>query len=174
MPAPQSRRLKPGSAMRAIAKAKTKPESAKERYARYIEQVQEVVEHDATLPAVQKFAVTAVAKPRMTQSDSWNKRDAVLRYRAYGDEMRLLGAKLPYAYHVEFILPMPDSWPEEVKQAMDGAIHLLKPDTSNLCKAIEDVLVAKDEVIHNISATKHWGRTPLITIRKAQRRVGED
>src|SRR5690606_13682513 len=66
---------------------------------------------DAAVPERQEFAITATPKPRMTQADRWLKRPPVLRYRAFCDEIRLKGAKLPSRYRATFVLPMPPSWP---------------------------------------------------------------
>ena len=33
--------------------------------------------------------ICPVAKPRMTQSDKWRERPAVVKYRAFADELRL-------------------------------------------------------------------------------------
>ncbi|MCD9046727.1 RusA family crossover junction endodeoxyribonuclease [Luteimonas sp. MHLX1A] len=100
----------------------------------------------------------------MTRSDRWNKRPCVLRYRAYVDELQLRGAKLPSRYRLEFVLPMPASWSEELKSEMDGKPHLVRPDTSNLVKAVEDALVPRDERLHDIAATKVWGRKGSVRI----------
>lgn len=49
---------------------------------------------------------------------------------------------------------------------MDGQPHLLKPDASNLSKALEDALEPHDETLHAISAEKRWGREGRIVIEK--------
>lgn len=104
----------------------------------------------------------------MTQRDAWEKRACVERYRTFCDELRLRGARLPYAYRAEFVLPMPESWPADFKLLMDGRPALLKPDTSNLIKALEDALVPNDEVLHCIAGSKVWGLNGRITILKAR------
>lgn len=110
--------------------------------------------------------ITPIPKPRMSQKDAWEKRPAVLRYRAFCDEIRLKGAKLPHAYRLLFVMPMPESWPVEYRKQMDGKPCLLKPDTSNLVKATEDALCKNDECLHNVGALKRWGTTGRIEIIK--------
>ncbi len=125
---------------------------------------------DAKIPERQVIHMVPVPKPRMSQKDTWEKRPSVMRYRAFCDEIRLRGAKLPHAYRLLFVMPMPESWPEEYRQAMDGKPCLLKPDASNLVKATEDALCKRDECLHNIGAIKRWGSEGRIEIIK----VGQD
>lgn len=162
--------------LQAVAKARAPKETAEQRFQRYLADVEALANVDAGVPDVQCIPVTPVPKPRMSQRDVWEKRDAVVRYRAFCDEVRLRGAKLPQSYAVTFVLPMPDSWPDWLKLRMDGMPHLLKPDTSNLTKALEDALVPNDEKLHNIAARKFWGRVGCITINKTQPqfRLGAD
>lgn len=123
---------------------------------------------DDKLPDRQELDVVPVPKPRMSRKDAWEARDAVLRYRAFCDEIRLKGARLPHAYRAVFILPMPVTWPDDVKAAMLGRPVLTKPDASNLIKALEDALVPNDEVLFCISGRKFWGHAGSITIIKEQ------
>jgi hypothetical protein len=103
----------------------------------------------------------------MSQRDKWKKRDCVLRYRAFCDELRLKGAKIPTdGAMIEFALPMPKSWSERKKARMDGQEHEQKPDLSNLIKSVEDALLADDSIIHTIAARKTWARTGSIRIRE--------
>lgn len=100
----------------------------------------------------------------MSRRDSWNPRPCVLRYRAFCDEVRLRGAVLPDAYRVVFEIAMPRSWPTEQREAMRGKPHLVRPDTSNLLKALEDALVPGDERLHNAGGIKRWADRDAITI----------
>ncbi len=155
-------RASPAAATRAgqlaaTPSAKRRPTAKDLQAFRRIE-VEQVRAIDQTIPAVQEVAVDCVPKPRMTRADRWAKRDCVLRYRAYADELRLMRIRLPHAYRLEFVLAMPASWSEATKSAMDGQPHLVRPDTSNLVKAVEDALVPRDERLHDIGATKVWGR----------------
>lgn len=161
-----AKRASTKSTLQALAAAQKQRPTKKELYARYLSDLEAVVSHDQSIPDVQVIPMLAVPKPRMSQRDAWSSRPVVERYKAFCDEIRLRGARLPYAYRLEFVLPMPASWPEDLKEEMDGKLHLLTPDTSNLQKATEDALVKQDQVIHTLSATKRWGRVPSITIRK--------
>lgn len=130
---------------------------------------------DAAVPTVQELVIQPVPKPRMTQADRWAKRPCVQRYRAYCDELRLRGVRLPHAYRLEFVLPMPASWSEATKSAMDGQPHLVRPDTSNLIKAVEDALVPRDERLHDIQGSKVWGRAGTLRVIKITRpNLGSD
>jgi len=102
----------------------------------------------------------------MSQSDAWKKRPSVLRYRAFCDTVRLLGARLPRAYKITFLIPMPESWSEKKKSELVGKPHCQKPDASNLTKATEDALVKDDSVLWRIAADKLWSYSPAIVIQK--------
>ncbi len=71
---------------------------------------------------------------------------------------------LPDAYRVVFEIAMPRSWPTEQREAMRGKPHLVRPDTSNLLKALEDALVPGDERLHNAGGIKRWADRDAITI----------
>lgn len=133
-----------------------------------LDRIKSVAAADNTIPNRQVFDVTPVPKPRMTHADRWLKRDPVVRYRAYCDELRLRGAQLPSRYSLIFVLPMPASWPSQWKSEMDGQPHLQRPDSSNLAKAVEDALVPKDETLHVARVAKSWGYTGRVIIEKLQ------
>jgi Holliday junction resolvase RusA-like endonuclease len=123
---------------------------------------------DDGIPERQEFPMLAVPKPRMSVRDKFALRRCVQRYFAFGDELRLRGAKLPMNYRIEFHFPMPDSWPEIVKAQMNGKPKLTRPDGSNLIKAVEDHLVPKDETLFKGTFEKYWSRTLRIVITKGQ------
>ena len=125
-----------------------------------------VAHADTLIPDLQEIPIHAVPKPRMSQRDKWAKRPCVLRYRAFCDELRLRGARLPHRFGLTFILAMPDSWPETWKQEMDGKEHLRRPDLANLLKAVEDALVANDEILCAHHNFKYWGRESKILIHR--------
>lgn len=131
-------------------------------------ELEAIREIDADIPSVQDIDVVPVPKPRMTQADRWKKRPCVSRYRAYCDLLRLRRIRVPHAYRFEFVLPMPASWSEATKAAMDGQPHLVRPDTSNLIKAVEDALVPRDERLHTVEATKVWGRAGRLRVIKLE------
>ncbi len=114
------------------------------------------------------YPITPVPKPRMTRSDKWKKRPAVLRYRAYCDEVRLRVVQLPESgYHVTFILPMPKSWSGKRKTEMDGKPHQQTPDKDNLEKALLDALFQDDSHIWDGRVTKRWGQEGKIIVDAA-------
>ena len=111
--------------------------------------------------------IKPVPKPRMTRSDVWEKRPAVIAYRAFADELRLkYPHELPDRLRLIFFIEMPKSWSAKKRQAMVGAPHTQRPDTDNLTKAVKDVLCADDSHIWDEHATKIWGETPGIIIKQ--------
>ena len=113
--------------------------------------------------------ITPVGKPRMTQRDKWQKRPAVMKYRAFCDQLRI-GAnqqkfELKPDMHYTFYMPMPKSWSKKKKQLMLGTPHRQKPDLDNLIKSVWDALCPEDAHIHSIgSAKKVWNRIGFIEI----------
>jgi Holliday junction resolvase RusA-like endonuclease len=55
-------------------------------------------------------------------------------------------------------LPMPGSWSERKKIAMEGRIHRQKPDYDNIAKAVGDALFQDDSIIGTGACTKFWAR----------------
>ena len=110
--------------------------------------------------------IDPIAKPRMTRADKWNKRECVLRYRAFCDELRLKhrGA-FPDAVVMNFTLPMPASWSEKKKTTYAGRDHTCKPDIDNLIKAVMDALLLDDAAVWAVCAFKYWGREGSIEIK---------
>lgn len=120
------------------------------------------------------FDLVPVGKPRQTQRDKWMKRPAVMRYRAYADEIRRQARRLGFEFPkrgivVEFVLPMPASWSAKKKAAMDGQPHEQKPDLDNLIKAMKDALMEEDSAVSSYGGMeKVWGSTPGIRVRMAR------
>lgn len=113
--------------------------------------------------------ITPVPKPRMTQRDKWLKRPAVLRYRAFKDQVRIRNVQLPTdGAVVTFVLPMPKSWSKRKRAELDGQPHTQKPDLDNLVKALADACFEDDSTIHTIAARKVWGVGGAIRIRPWQ------
>lgn len=114
---------------------------------------------------MQIFNITPMGKPRQTRADKWKQRDVVLRYRAFCDEVRLKKVTMPEAgSHITFILPMPASWSQKKRAAMNGKAHQQKPDVDNMIKALMDALYADDAHIWDLRITKLWGVTGQILI----------
>lgn len=102
------------------------------------------------------YPITPVPKPRMTQSDKWNKRPEVVRYHAFKDEVKLRRVTLPEAYHVIFYMPMPASWSKNKRAAMEGMQHQQPPDKDNLEKALLDSVYVNDSHVWDGRVTKIW------------------
>ncbi len=115
------------------------------------------------------FRISPIAKPRMTRSDRWKKRPSVLAYRAFADAMRQQCGdwELPDAFHVRFIVPMPNSWSNKKKLQMVSTPHKQRPDLDNFIKSF-DCLREEDSSIWKISAEKIWGEEGMIIIDDLQ------
>lgn len=112
-----------------------------------------------------KYQVTPIGKPRMTRSDKWKQRPAVMRYRFFCDDVRLHDIRLPEAgAHVTFVIPMPQSWSKKKRALMNGKPHKAKPDIDNLEKALLDALFDNDAHIWDLRKTKIWGEEGAIII----------
>jgi len=111
------------------------------------------------------YAVEPMAKPRMTRSDKWNKRDCVLRYRAYKDELRLRRVELPESgVRITFTLPMPASWSRKKWIEMLGQPHQQKPDVDNLHKGLLDAIFTDDCRVWDHWIRKVWGHSGGVTV----------
>lgn len=112
------------------------------------------------------YPIKPVSKPRQTRSDKWQERKSVMVYRAFADEVRLRRVFVPESgAAITFVLPMPPSWSEKKKAAMDGEPHRQKPDIDNLLKALLDAIHKDDAHIHQIAGvSKRWGREGSITV----------
>ncbi len=113
--------------------------------------------------------ILPVAKPRQTRSDKWKQRPAVMRYRAFADEVRLKRVQLPEAgAWIIFHMPMPVSWSQTKRALMKGKAHQQKPDVDNLTKSILDSIHADDSGVWDIRATKIWADEGGIEIREME------
>jgi Holliday junction resolvase RusA-like endonuclease len=99
--------------------------------------------------------IEPVPKPRMTRSDAWKQRTAVVKFWAYKDALRsaLKAEDIPDSYHVVFTLPMPASWSRKKRAAMLHQPHRSRPDKDNLEKGLLDALFEEDSHV--------WGRTGI-------------
>ena len=115
------------------------------------------------------YPITPAPKPRMTQRDKWQKRPAVLRYRAFADECRARRVTIPEdGAFVLFTLPMPKSWSKRKRSEMDGQPHQQKPDWDKLAKALCDAVYGDDSHLHTMAVRKVWGERGSIEIREWQ------
>ena len=118
---------------------------------------------------MKEYKIIPVPKPRQTRSDKWKKRDCVMRYRAFADQVHYSGMTLPECcYHIIFVLPMPASWSKKKKAEMDGKPHRQRPDRDNLEKALLDALYDDDSHIWDGRTTKIWGREGKIIIKEIE------
>lgn len=86
---------------------------------------------------------------RQVRKDIWNPSPSVLRYRNFKDEVRIFGIKIPERPAFRFRIPMPDSWSKNKKDQMRGTIHLGKPDSDNLLKALWDAVYKNMEGVND-------------------------
>jgi Holliday junction resolvase RusA-like endonuclease len=116
------------------------------------------------------FDVIPMGAPRMTRADKWKKREVVLRYFAMKNILQLQANLMKYemgeTLNVVFFLPMPDTWSNKKKEAMNGLPHKQKPDTDNLVKGIKDSLLKDDSVVWKEQAEKRWAFKGSILIYK--------
>jgi Holliday junction resolvase RusA-like endonuclease len=106
------------------------------------------------------FNMNPVPKPRMTQSDKWNKRKEVQKYWTYKQEINLRRGNFEMpecGYHLIFYIPMPKSWSRKKKAKMAGEPHQSeKADKDNLEKGFLDALCQKDGHIWDGRVSKYW------------------
>jgi Holliday junction resolvase RusA-like endonuclease len=115
-----------------------------------------------------EFDITPIGKPWMVRSDAWKKRDAVLRYWSFKDELtlkaKLLQFQLPDEFEVEFYIPMPPSWSKKRRAEMHGQPHQHTPDADNMLKALSDCLREDDSGIWSVSIRKFWSDRGRIVV----------
>ena len=105
-----------------------------------------------------------IGKPRMTQSDKWNKRPCVVQYHRFKDDLRQAASEAGFddgemeikGVSLCAILEMPESWSKIKRSEKAGTRHDQKPDLSNIVKAVEDGLTDDDAGISHINADKFW------------------
>ena len=111
------------------------------------------------------YKITPQPKVRMTRSDKWKKRPAVVRYFEYCNRLRELCATLPECgAKITFFLPMPQSWSKKKREEMNGKPHQQKPDKDNLEKALLDAVFDEDCRVWDGRVTKVWGESGQIII----------
>lgn len=111
------------------------------------------------------YAITPCAKPRMTRADVWQKRPAVVKYRAFCDACRAAELTVPESGStVLFFIPMPESWSKKKKIMLDNTPHRQTPDVDNLLKAVLDAIYVNDCCVWNIHVIKRWAYTGAIVV----------
>tara|TARA_R100000656_G_scaffold123856_1_gene100904 strand:+ start:1904 stop:2257 length:354 start_codon:yes stop_codon:yes gene_type:complete len=99
------------------------------------------------------------AKPRMTRSDKWKKRQSVLKFFAFRDAVRQYSethAVARYEFDIEFHVPMPKSWSKKKRALYNGQPHQQRPDLDNYLKAWIDSVFEEDSLVWKVKATKLW------------------
>lgn len=108
-----------------------------------------------------------VPKPRMTRSDSWKKRPAVVRYWAFKDSLHeLVRGDLDPRFAVQFNVAMPVSWSKKKRSEMLGKPHQQKPDVDNYLKALMDALCSDDSYVYDVHCTKYWAEEGSIELEQ--------
>lgn len=100
------------------------------------------------------YPIKPCPAPRQVQSDRWNPRPMVLRYRAFRDEVRLRGVKFENGDSIIFRIPMPPSWSKKKKIAMNGKPHTQTPDLDNIYKSLADSIFKEDSHIWHLGPMK--------------------
>jgi len=107
-----------------------------------------------------RIDIDPVAKPRQTRADIWKKRPAVMRYRAFADELRikcrLAGITITDRLQCDFYIKMPKSWSKKKKDMMRGKPHQQRPDIDNLAKSVMDSLLKEDSAVFRLQCSKYW------------------
>lgn len=113
-----------------------------------------------------KILIDPVPKPRMTKSDRWKQRPAVLRYWEYCDNLReAVGDwEVPPRLSLVFHVPMPKSWSKKKKAEMDGKPHQQTPDIDNYEKAFLDALCENDAYVYDLRGQKYWSTSGFIEV----------
>ena len=102
------------------------------------------------------YLIKPVPAPRMTRSDRWKKRDCVMRYFAFRDEVKRLEIIVENGDTITFHVPMPKSWTNKKRAKMLHMPHQQRPDVDNLCKALLDSIFEEDSHIYDIRIRKFW------------------
>lgn len=109
----------------------------------------------------QRFVIfiEPMGKPRMTQRDKWAKRNVVVRYRSYADELRrqtkgVMASPIIVSWRAFFT--MPESWSAKKKALLCGELHTAKPDRDNVDKGILDALWENDQGVALGTLEKRW------------------
>lgn len=110
------------------------------------------------------YEIDPFPKPRMTRSDKWKKRQCVLNYYAFKDEVRAKRIAVGINDHLIFNIAMPKSWSKKKRDKFNGKPHTQKPDLDNLIKAIWDASMKDDSSIWKVSAEKRWAVNGSIVV----------
>jgi Holliday junction resolvase RusA-like endonuclease len=108
-----------------------------------------------------RLPIAPVAAPRQSRRDKFDPSPAVVRYRAFCEELGIRAKQAGWwpgdTLDVTFRFAMPASWSGKKRREMDGKPHQQKPDTDNLVKALCDCLLDDDSHVWDVRARKVWG-----------------
>lgn len=114
--------------------------------------------------------IDPIGAPRQSRRDKWDPTQAIIRYRAWKDEMKKAVAEAGWTLgpvlDVEFRFGIPDRWSRRKKAAMLGRPHQQRPDVDNCCKALMDLEGKEDGYVHTIKAKKVWAEGGAIVINQ--------
>ena len=114
---------------------------------------------------MREYSIIPVPKPRMTQKDKWARRQSVMRYYSFKDEVRANKININESGdHITFVLPMPNYWSKKKRAEMNGKPHQQRPDKDNLEKALLDSIFDEDCRVWDSRVTKIWGEEGKIII----------
>jgi Holliday junction resolvase RusA-like endonuclease len=123
-----------------------------------------------------RLNIAPIAKPRMTRSDKWRKKNhknpkyeiraCVETYYAFKDKIKKesKGFNLGDSYSILFCVPYPKSYSKKKKRELFLKPHKQRPDLDNFLKAINDSFCKEDSHIYKIKAKKIWSYKPYIII----------
>jgi Holliday junction resolvase RusA-like endonuclease len=109
------------------------------------------------------YPITPVGKPRQTRFTD-RKNRALVKYRAFRDQVRLRGVQIPDSALVVFLMPMPASWSQTKKLGTLYTPHRSKPDVDNMLKALMDSVLKDDRHIWDIHPVKIWAAAGGIVV----------
>lgn len=98
-----------------------------------------------------------IGKPTMTHRDKWKDRPCILAYRAFCDRLRYKA----YGKNQKQPLPGPTRlkvtcYVKDTTAKRREGPHTVKPDLSNVVKAVEDALFLNDQQIYTTTSEKFW------------------
>lgn len=112
-----------------------------------------------------EYKINPVAKPRMTRSDKWKKRDSVVKYWKFKDACREQGVFLDNGMNITWHIPIPKSLSLKKQKEMVGKPHEKRPDLDNYLKALLDALFKEDSCIWYLGSLKKvWDKEGKIVI----------
>lgn len=127
----------------------------------HLEKTKQGFERVKAMPICAVIYVEPIGKPRATQRDKWKPSDAVLRYRAWADEVRRQVPvdrvpTNPLRLRLKVFFSIPASWSKVKKRESLGSHHRQCPDSDNIAKAVMDTFWKQDSGIAVVTIEKRW------------------